>query len=531
MTKQSTEKRIDRLRARMSAGLPLLLAGAALLVVSNGRWILPLAAWLCPVLLVRYVRTASKLWKGLAAAYLVFFVTMPIMWIGLWPFPLLEMAKMAAVGSVFSVVPYLLDRLSERRIRSVAQTLVFPSSAVALEFLFTLRMSQTTWGNLAYTQTENLALLQLASIAGIWGITFVMLWLAPVANNLWRSGWSDGRARLGVAVYGLVLAAVVLFGSARLVFFAPSGGTFRVASVTPPEILDIASPEELQSIQQIMMKQDMSAAQVASVRAILESTYEPLLEDTRREARAGARLVVWPEGALASFDQEQDAALIERGRQLAQEEQIYLAMTIALLPGASGGPNENRLLLISPAGEVVQTYWKHHTVPVIEEPYALAGSERPVVHETAFATLGGVICYDMDSPRFLRSAGSDGVDVLLAPSGDWPAIKELHSRMALVRGVEQGFSMVRPANHGLNLVTDYQGRILGRLDHYATSDRRLSAAVPERGVTTVYQRTGDALPWICLALTVLSLALLLRRRAPSDSARGAPTEPRVGGAS
>jgi len=513
MGTQSMTKRTDQLRARMSAGFPLLLAGAALLVVSNGRWILPLATWLYSVFLVRYVRTAPKLWKGLAATYLVFFVTMPILWLGLWPFPPLVMAKMAAMTAAYSVVPYLLDRLSESRIRGVAQTLVFPTSAVALEFLFTLRLSQTTWGNLAYTQTENLPLLQLASIAGIWGITFVMLWLAPVANNLWRSGWSDGRARAGVAVYGLVLGAVVLFGSSRLVFFAPSGGSFRAASVTPPEILDVASPEDLQPIQQIMMKQEVDEAQAANVRAILESTYERLFEDTRREARAGADLVVWPEGALVSFDEERDEALIEQGRKLASEEEIYLAMTIALLPGASGGPNENRLILISPAGEVVQTYWKHHTVPVIEEPFALAGSERPFVHKTDSTALGGVICYDMDSPRFMRSAGRDGVDVLLAPSGDWPAIKELHSRMALVRAVEQGFSLVRPANHGLNLVTDYQGRVLGRLDHYATSDRRLSAAVPERGVTTVYQRTGDALPWLCLALTVLFLALLLRHRA------------------
>ena len=104
------------------------------------------------------------------------------------------------------------------------------------------------------------------------------------------------------------------------------------------------------------------------------------------------------------------------------------------------------------------------------------------------------------------------MDVLLAPSGDWPAIKELHMHMALLRAVEQGFSMVRPANHGLTVVADYQGRILGRMDHYTTSDRRLSALVPKRGTTTVYRRTGDALPWACMALTVIFLALLFRSR-------------------
>lgn len=507
----NTKTKPKRWGARMSAGFPLLLLGAALLLVSNGRWTLPVAAWLSAIVLMRYARTAKKLWKALIGIYLVFLICTPIAWFGLWPFPPLVMAKLSAVTAFWALVPYGLDRLSETRIRGVAQTLVFPCSAVGLGFHGSLG-SETTWGNLAYTQTENLPLLQLASIAGIWGISFVMLWLAPVVNNLWRDGWSARRARAGVVAYGLALGAVFLFGSARLAFFPPAGESFRVASVTPPELLDLVSPEEALIFQQIMMKQEVDEARVASARAKIESTYAQLFEDTRREAWAGADLVVWPEGALVSFDKEQDEELIEQGRRLAAEEQIYLGMTIGLLPGASGGPNENRLLLISPAGELLQTYWKHQTVPVIEEPFAVAGSETPFLQQTPFTNLGGVICYDMDSPRFIARAGRDGTDVLLAPSGDWPAIKEIHANMALMRAVEQGFSLVRPANHGLNVVADYQGRILARLDHYATSDRRLSAVVPSRGTTTLYQRTGDALPWACLALTVVFVALLVRSR-------------------
>ena len=49
------------------------------------------------------------------------------------------------------------------------------------------------------------------------------------------------------------------------------------------------------------------------------------------------------------------------------------------------------------------TYWKHHTVPVIEEPCAFADSERPLPHEKAITTLGG-ICYDIYSLRLLRTA-------------------------------------------------------------------------------------------------------------------------------
>ena len=55
------------------------------------------------------------------------------------------------------------------------------------------------------------------------------------------------------------------------------------------------------------------------------------------------------------------------------------------------------------------------------------------------------------------------------------------------------------------------------MDHYTTSDRRLSAAVPRRGVTTVYQRTGDVLPWLCLILTALFVALLVKHRVASET--------------
>ncbi len=39
-----------------------------------------------------------------------------------------------------------------------------------------------TQGNPAYTQYSNLPLLQLLSVTGLWGIVFVMSWLASLVN-------------------------------------------------------------------------------------------------------------------------------------------------------------------------------------------------------------------------------------------------------------------------------------------------------------------------------------------------------------
>jgi len=504
-------------RLQLSSGAPLLVVAGVLLTISNGRWILPLGAWLAPVLLLRHVRTARKLWTGLLALWLVLFVSGLIAWFGLWPFPLPVMAPMAAMGALLTLVPYLLDRLSRRRIRGLVQTLVFPASAVAIEFVGYLR-SQTTWGNLAYTQTDNLPLLQFASVCGMWGIAFLMYWLAPVVNNVWQDGWSHAKARAGAVTFAVVLGLVLFSGSVRLLFFEPSANYFRVATVTPPEIADIATADGqqfLQDFQQIFTKQEVDDETMSRVRRRLDSTYEPLFQATRLQARAGADLVVWPEGGLISFDENQDRTLIDRGRQLAAEEGIYLGFTIALTPRDRGSLNENRLLLIDPAGAVLRTYWKHQTVPVVEEPFAVAGSDEVAAAETIVGKLGGVICYDLDSPRYLRGAGRQAVDVLVAPSGDWPAIKEIHARMAVMRAVEQGFSLVRPANHGLTQAADHQGRILARMDHYTASEHQMSAWVPTQGARTIYTRIGDVLPWICLVLSVLLAGNLVWHAAAS----------------
>jgi apolipoprotein N-acyltransferase len=419
------------------------------------------------------------------------------------------MAQIVAIGSLLGLIPYLADRLTRTRLRGLIQTLVFPCTFVAVEFLGAFR-SGTTWGNIAYTQSGNLPVLQLASVTGIWGISFLIAWLAPVINNLWEEDFSFRQAAKGVWVFTSVFGLIFILGGLRLLLFPPSSQSLTVATVTPPELLDVATPDDLQAFQRMMMKQEVTASEAEAARQTFASTYDRLFSDTRSEARAGASVVAWPEGSLVSFDEKHDRALIERGQRLASEEGIYLFMTIALVPLDRERLNENRVILIGPDGEILQTYLKTYTVPVVEEPFAVPGSGRVALQDTPYGRLAAVICYDMDSPRFLRGAGELEADILFAPSGDWPAIKELHPRMAVLRGVEQGFSLVRPANHGLNLSSDYQGRILAQLDHFTTSDRRMVVKVPIRGVRTIYSIVGDAFAWLCVTGSILLLLVALR---------------------
>jgi hypothetical protein len=70
------------------------------------------------------------------------------------------------------------------------------------------------------------------------------------------------------------------------------------------------------------------------------------------------------------------------------------------------------------------------------------------------------ICKDMDFPESFQDYGRYGAQILAVPAWDFGGDGRLHSRMAVLRGVENGFSIARVANRGVVTVYDAYGRIL-----------------------------------------------------------------------
>jgi hypothetical protein len=163
------------------------------------------------------------------------------------------------------------------------------------------------------------------------------------------------------------------------------------------------------------------------------------------------RIVIWQEGGVPVLEGD-EAALVERGRNLAREEGIYLLMGIVTLtkdfPDVLAG---NKLIWMTPSGDVQWDYFKGRPVP--GEP-VIAGDGQIPVGQTPYGIIGSVICFDMDHPAYMRPAGRNGTDVMLAPSWDWQEIDPLHTRMAALRGIENGFSVARATGDGLSAAFD-----------------------------------------------------------------------------
>jgi apolipoprotein N-acyltransferase len=126
------------------------------------------------------------------------------------------------------------------------------------------------------------------------------------------------------------------------------------------------------------------------------------------------------------------------------------------------------------------------------------------------------ICKDMDFERMLRADARRGTTRILAvPANDFIADDWIHARMAVMRGVENGFAVVRSASNGLETISDAQGRILASARTYAPGLTVIRARVPLGPGPTLYTRIGDVFAWACVAAALLLMALSLRRRAES----------------
>src|ERR1700730_1006519 len=208
-----------------------LLCAAALLLFADGRNPIALTAWLAPTLLLRFVRTQSAR-RGLAIAYVALVVIRGFAMRGMIPIPGIFYYIFIVISGVSALVPYIVDRLVAPHLKGVLNTLVFPCTLVVAQFVYS-HGPMGSWGSIPYTQSGNQPLIQLLSVTGLWGITFLIGWFAAVVNWSWESGPTPSRAWGPLVLFSCVYVAVILLGAARLVIFPTSSPTVRMASLSP----------------------------------------------------------------------------------------------------------------------------------------------------------------------------------------------------------------------------------------------------------------------------------------------------------
>jgi apolipoprotein N-acyltransferase len=476
----------------------LIIAAAASFFI-GGKWNLPLAAWILPIFFIRFFRDSEKAGRNFLLLWLVSAVSAIISWSGAT-----AMSRMGTgIEPIFfllttplGLLPYVIDRMYYRCFGSSAWlTFIFPIAATAMDFFSASGSPFGTFGAGAYSQQGFLAVMQVASITGLWGITFVVSWFASLINHVWESGFKF--TRLSLTFTGL-LVLILGLGFGRTLLAPQAEQSAQIAGFSLPA-------EKMSE----MMSQ-LNAGDEAGFRQAVDELHADELNQIRKMADEGANIVVLQEGAGMGFSDQVENLMAEVSA-IAKEKNIYIVLPTFDIEKS---PAENIVHIIDPNGDVVLTHVKYGGN---QFEGSLKGNEILQTVDTPYGKLSAVICWDADFPLVIKQAGKQNVDLLFVPSNDWREVKDIHAGMAIFRGVENGMSIFRQTGQGVSVVSDAYGKVINRVDTFEENATGFTGIqmvkTPIGSVNTLYPSVGDMFGNVTLfGLVGLLIGLFITRK-------------------
>jgi apolipoprotein N-acyltransferase len=435
---------------------------------------------------------------------------------GLWLYVIIGLFLISGAVGLFYCAAGMLFRFTVRRCAR-AYIWIFPALWVIVDYSRTRGDLAFPWSFLGYSLTPLLPLAQIASITGVWGLTYLivlgtmLLWktLGGIARG--EAGW---RALRPCALFAVAIALASLCGWYRMHRIETRRGASITVSILQPDIDQFHWDNSML---------DTAFSLTAS------------MIDDAAAARPG--LMVLPESALLCYitheDERIEKLFAEVGRSGAPL--IFGALDWDRAPAASTYRYNiyNAAFLFDAHGRDFQAYHKMHLVPFSEAmPFegvfpilsrvniGDAGFRRGG-NEAIFSIAPGIraaplICYEGIFPDFVRERVRHGANLLVNITNDGWFGKSSgpyqHAIMERMRAIENGVSLVRSANSGISMAVNSVGRVSGSTGLYVRTI--LTRAVGITVTPTLYTRFGDWFPLLCAAVGTLGLLLPLVRKKP-----------------
>ncbi len=505
--------------------LPLLSASLLALAFPNlpdGGWNYNFAflAWIALIPLLIAVR-GEKPWQAFLTGYItgILFFGATIYWVS-------YVAIIGAVALVFYLALYfglfavgvdlLLIRFPNPGIRYAA----FVSCLwVGLEYLRSHLFTGFGWALLGYTQWENLPLIQIADITGVYGVSFLIIFTnALISSKIKKKvkGLRPNPRYLALLIIALVVTA--MYGFYRL-DQKIKGQTIKIA------VIQANIPQN--------QKRDEE---------YVEDILKKHIALTKEAAKDVPNLIIWPETSVPGF-LEKDEMLFNKISNLAKELNTYLLVGTPTEVDQETGPHTtggfiryfNSAVLLSNEGAVIKRYDKLHLVPFGEyvpfgdgifsfvrtrydvgEDYSRGKDytifELPIAKD-AKVKFGVLICFEDIFPQLVRQFVKGKADFMINITNDaWfmrTGAPYQHAQSSVFRAIENRINIIRSANTGYSCFIDQHGRVIESVRDakgerifvpgYATAN-----IVPIRGVT-FYTKYGDLFAWACIWVFLFDL--------------------------
>ena len=371
-----------------------------------------------------------------------------------------------------------------------------------------------TWGWLGYSQSSWLDFIQLASFAGVPGLTFlIVLHNAELAEAISSSARSLLQ-RIAPLIAVWTLIAVVVIGGHLVIKRSGNNQQELKIAIIQPTVREPGRDDANHIWTQAEVSEDRAA----------------LMKLAGQVAKEKPIIIIAPESALPGF-LNRDVFLYTGATQAARKSHAWLLVGAHYEDDAAR--TYNSAYLFSPQGEMKDRYDKVQLVPFgefvpgrswlpgiknypIREQDLSAGAGYHTM-QAGPISLGVAICFESIFPHIARKLVNQGAEILVIITNDgWflkTAAAEQHRQMAVFRAVETRRWIARAALTGISCIIAPNGKIMDELGLY-----KQGALVGNVGIgegKTFYLRFGD---WFIGVVVLLAFAgfiqLLWRRIAP-----------------
>ena len=470
-----------------------------LVLADGGQFLAPATAW--QGFLLGYV--SGLIWY-LGSCYWVYYVMHFYGGLGIVTSALLLLAYALYLALYHGVFGLLVALTAARRNGFSLRALLFaPFIWVAVELARTY-ITGFPWDLLGNTQIDNIPLIGLAKVTGVYGISFE---IALVNTAVTAAFLVPQRKRpLLIAVCAV---AILLLHSGKL--YAPPA---------------VPSTQGVTLVQADVPILESSAWDLD----YLENTLRELSQLSVRpesEHAGTPGLILWPESPAPFFTTDLHVRST-LGNIARRTDSSIIAGTLGIQH--TGDPTRrpviyNSASVIARNGAWTFEYDKVHLVPFGEYvPLAdFLFFAKKLTHELGTfgrgtkrepldvdgTRIGVFICYESIFPNEVRQFARNGAEVFVNISNDgWygdTGAPLQHLNMARMRAVENDRWLLRDTNTGVTAVIDPYGRVVAKAPRWQRT--ALQSAYDVEESTTFYTRHGDWFPILCAIITVAGLLL------------------------
>ncbi len=434
---------------------------------------------------------------------------------------LLLAAYLALYPAIFALVVFRLRAAFGRSALWLAPA-VWVTTELGRGHLFT----GFPWVLLGYSQAPVLPVVQLASVLGVYGVSFlvalvscaVVLVVLPDDPRSSPVSWKAGIGTWDSS--GVVFRWWPLALALALVAASAGWGGLRLRANT---LTREGAPVRVGLIQgNIAQEQKWNPARAGQILA-------RYLDMSRAAAARGAHFIIWPESSLPYFFEE-DPAHGDQVRQLAYQTRSWVLFGSDQIKREQPPRYYNSAFLLAPTGTVAAVYQKIHLVPfgeyvpmknllffagpLVQSVSDFSPGEAMPAMPVAGRQVSTAICYEVVYPALARQAVEGGSQLLTTITNDaWYGRSSApwqHFEQASLRAIEQGRYLARSANTGISGIVDPYGRIVARSQLF----EQTTLVGDARFLTdrTIYNRIGDVFAYACAVLAAGAILMGRRKR-------------------